>query len=507
MKKQIAKITALVLCLVAVLFGGTVTASAAQNQSLALKKTQVNIGINESAACISVNEKNFNAADCVYKTDNKKVATVNKKGVVTGKSKGTAVITVQKGKKVGKVTVKVRPAPSKVTLNESRLLLGAGETFDLDSAVTKGTCSYKRLYKSSNTSVAKVKGGGLVTAVAPGTATVTVETFNGKTAKCVITVREAPTEVFITDKNNVVQLGSSNHRVSFRVNGSAASKYRKYSTADKSVATVDSNGFVKGVKKGKTVLTVTTYNGLTASVEIKVQDKALSLNRDSAQIALDNENVTQIIYGKSSQNRNLEGYIITPKNGKFKKTLFINFAVHGFEDSYANDGKKLTQLANSLIKYYSSHSDELGKYRLVIVPCANPDGTLAGKNNKRACGTAFGRCTATHIDINRDFKKFKAVETRKLRDFIVDSNPQIYIDAHGWLNETLGTSKLCKIVDKSLNLGKIQGGVYVASRGYAIGWVHENLNIPTCLLEYKSPKSLNLNDNVKMIRAVIKEYN
>ena len=43
-----------------------------------------------------------------YKTSNKKVATVNSRGVITAKKKGTAKITVKSGKKTYTVTVKVK---------------------------------------------------------------------------------------------------------------------------------------------------------------------------------------------------------------------------------------------------------------------------------------------------------------------------------------------------------------------------------------------------------------
>ena len=45
---------------------------------------------------------------------------------------------------------------------------------------------------------------------------------------------------------------------------------------------------------------------------------------------------------------------------------------------------------------------------MVVVPCANPDGTISGKNNYRAeIKGAFGRCTYKGKDMNRDFKNSK----------------------------------------------------------------------------------------------------
>lgn len=470
---------------------------------LPLKKTTATIGVGETANCIKVLEKDREPTDYTYTSSNKKVATVNKKGQVKGKKAGSAEITVKRGGKKAKIKITVKKAAKKITLSETSLTLGVGESFDVDSSVKEGA-SYSRAYSTADKAVATVKDS-IIKAVAVGQTKITVKTFNGKKATCTVTVKEAPTSISITNKNNVVQKGSNNHKIKIKLSKNAASKKITYKIADKSIATIDSKGYVTGKKKGKTKVTVTAYNGVKAEQTIQVKDNSLSLNVNSTQIALDNARVEKIIYGKSVQKRNLEGFIITPEKG-YKKTLFIDFAVHGFEDSYYRDGKKLTELANALIKYFASHSDELKNYRLVIVPCANPDGTIAGKNNYRACSSAFGRCTAKHVDMNRDFGPFKGLETRKLRDFILDCDPNIYINAHGWLNETFGTKKLCNIIDKSLGLGPVNSGVYAANQGYAIGWVHNRLNIPCCLLEYKSAKSLSVSKNIKMIKEIIKQY-
>lgn len=500
MKSKIKYLIAAVILLSLLLTTGI---SAYAANGISLKKYSATVGVSETADCIKFSDKNAVPTDYTYKSSNTKVATVNKKGQVRGKKVGSAVITVKRGKKTSKVKITIKKAPKKVTLTQTKLTLGVGESFDIDSKV-QGGYSYLRQYSTSNKNVATAYGS-IIKAKKVGTAVITVKTYNGKKATCKVTVKKAPTKISITNNNNVIQKGANNHKVTVKLSSGSASHKISYKISDKSIATVNSKGYITGKKKGKTKLTVTTYNGKKAVETITVKDNSLSLNVNSTQIALDNPRVKHVVYGKSAQKRNLDAYIITPAGG-YKKTIFIDFAVHGFEDSYSRDGKQLTKLANNLISYFASHSSELKNYRLVIVPCANPDGTLAGKNNKRACGSAFGRCTAKHIDMNRDFRAFKAVESRKLRDFIVDCKPKIYINGHGWLNETYGTTKLCKIIDKNVGLGAVNGGQYCYSQGYIIGWVHNKYNIPCCLLEYKSPKSLSTTKNVKMIKEVIKAY-
>jgi hypothetical protein len=183
----------------------------------------------------------------------------------------------------------------------------------------------------------------------------------------------------------------------------------------------------------------------------------------------------------------------------------MDFAVHGFEDSFFRDGTLLVKEAHELINYFARNSSLLGDYRLVIVPCANPDGTVAGVNNHRNSPAAFGRCTAKHFDINRDFNTLEAVETVALKNIIEISSPDVYLNVHGWLDEAVGDKKPCTIVRTNLNLRQFKNNYGVES-GFAIGWVHKNLNIPVALVEYASPNSISTQKDINMIRAIIKAY-
>jgi hypothetical protein len=77
-----------------------------------------------------------------------------------------------------------------ISLNKSTLNLSAGETSTLTATVTPSTATYKTvIWSSSDTSVASVNNG-IVTAVAAGTAVITVSTFdNTFTKTCTVTVK------------------------------------------------------------------------------------------------------------------------------------------------------------------------------------------------------------------------------------------------------------------------------------------------------------------------------
>ena len=78
---------------------------------------------------------------------------------------------------------------SEVTLDQTAVTLKSGETVQLHATVNPENATNKTVtFSADNQQVATVSEDGLVTAHAPGQATITAQTANGKTATCVITV-------------------------------------------------------------------------------------------------------------------------------------------------------------------------------------------------------------------------------------------------------------------------------------------------------------------------------
>lgn len=88
-----------------------------------------------------------------------------------------------------------------VTLDKSTLSLEVGATGNLVATVAPSNAPYKAVkFTSSDDAIATVDNEGLVTAVAPGSADITVETLadGSKTAKCELTVTAKPTTTTTT---------------------------------------------------------------------------------------------------------------------------------------------------------------------------------------------------------------------------------------------------------------------------------------------------------------------
>lgn len=116
-----------------------------------------------------------------FSSSNKKVATVDSKGKVTAKKKGTVKITAKNNGKSASVTITVKNPK----LNKTKVKIKAKKSFKLK--VTGGTG--KVTYKSSKKKVATVSNKGKITGKKKGTATITVK-VSGVKLTCKVTVKK-----------------------------------------------------------------------------------------------------------------------------------------------------------------------------------------------------------------------------------------------------------------------------------------------------------------------------
>lgn len=175
-----------------------------------------------------------------WTTTNTKVASVTKKGLVTGKGVGSVFIFAKYGKETRSWLVSVYPAEEEVVYyNDISKPVGliaskslyVGDTYTLTLNAVSGIAKWD----SSNKSVATVSSKGTVTAKKKGTATISA-TINKKKYTCKITVLEkivAPTinlrivqngkEIKVNKQNQEICLDRNNFslRVNMPLDGSA----------------------------------------------------------------------------------------------------------------------------------------------------------------------------------------------------------------------------------------------------------------------------------------------
>ena len=137
-----------------------------------------------------------------WKSSNKKVATVSKKGVVKGIKAGKVKITAT-AKSGAKATVTVTVKPKlvksiKITAPTTTLDLYGTKTVTLKAKASPADATQKFTWKSSDKTVATVSSSGKVKALKVGTATITATATDGskvkKTVKITVTSSEQPAE-------------------------------------------------------------------------------------------------------------------------------------------------------------------------------------------------------------------------------------------------------------------------------------------------------------------------
>ena len=124
-----------------------------------------------------------------YSTSNKKVATVNSRGLIVAKGAGRATITVTAGRKKAKIVVTVpKVKTTKITGVKTSLTLKRGKSYRIRAKAYPKNSDEKITYSSSNKKIATVTSKGVIKAVKKGKVTITVKSGR-KVIKMKLTVK------------------------------------------------------------------------------------------------------------------------------------------------------------------------------------------------------------------------------------------------------------------------------------------------------------------------------
>ncbi|MGN0490762.1 Ig-like domain-containing protein [Ruminococcus sp.] len=235
-----------------------------------------------------------------WSSSNTKVATVTKtsgnKAKIVAKGTGTADITVKTyNGKTATCKVTVKSAPTSVTLSNSSITLGKGETFIISQNSNSGSYAKNFTWSSSNSNVATIEktsgNKAKITAKSNGTATITFKTYNGITATCKVTVKNAPSSVKTNPTSVTLGVGES-YTVSESTNSGsyANAENLKWSSTNTSVATVTKGSgnkaqiVARGV--GTAYVKITLYNGKTAQCKVTVKPAPTSVKLSTPELTL-----------------------------------------------------------------------------------------------------------------------------------------------------------------------------------------------------------------------------
>ena len=152
--------------------------------------------------------------------------------------------------------------PASIAFANASENLIVGMTKKLEAAITPEDATTKTItWTSSNTDVATVTAEGIVTAKGAGTSVITAKTYNGKTAKCTITVKQQVTAIALSDETVSLWVGKKKTLTATAAPMTANNTSVNWSSSDNKVATVSSKGVITAKGKGTCTITCTAADG------------------------------------------------------------------------------------------------------------------------------------------------------------------------------------------------------------------------------------------------------
>ena len=240
--------------------------------SLTLDKTAAEVTVGETLLLnATVLPDNTSNPAVTWASSNDAVATVDANGLVTAVAAGTATITATTtdgSNLTASCEVTVKPAVilvNSIVLDKTTAEVVEGGMVKLTATVLPEDATDKSVtWTTSDATIATVNEDGLVTAVAPGTVTITVSAKDGsdKTATCEVTVLDSSAPhlgLKLSEKAFRLQLNQT-HQVTVVTEGVEGVIW---SSSDTSIASVDASGVVTAHKNGIAIITATAANGAT----------------------------------------------------------------------------------------------------------------------------------------------------------------------------------------------------------------------------------------------------
>ena len=229
-----------------------------------------------------------------WSSNNGAVATVSGSGLVTASATGSATITATSGGQSGTASITVSSVPvASVTVSPASVSLQTGQTAQLTATPkdANGNPLPGRVvtWSSSDATIAKVSGGGLVTAGLGGSATVTA-TSEGQSATATVTVTFVPVaSVTVSPASATLQVGQTTQLTATPkdANGNPLSgRVVTWSSNNTTVATVNGTGLVTANATGSATITATSegQSGTSSLTVTVVPVATVSVSPSSATV-------------------------------------------------------------------------------------------------------------------------------------------------------------------------------------------------------------------------------
>lgn len=238
----------------------------------------------------------------VWSSSDGSVASVDEEGVVSGKSKGEAVITVTAvdGGYTAECRVRVYQPVTELRMDNRSVTVDTGDDIQLTATILPYDADNKNIvWSSDNPDVADVNGKGVVTGVKAGQTVIRATSEDeGISDFCVVTVNQPVTGVSLSKSElSFSKIGDAEQLVASVQPADATNKELNWSSSDESVAIV-SNGRVLCSGYGTAIVYVTTVDGgYMASCVVKADDGLTGIDGVAADGSISVDNGRLVLKG------------------------------------------------------------------------------------------------------------------------------------------------------------------------------------------------------------------
>jgi len=491
--------------------------------TITLNHKKLTLNPNTTTQLIATINPNDASKDISWSSTNPNIASVDSNGLINANSIGsTKIVAKTINGKIASVEVEVVKQKidlSSIKINNINTTLNILDTKQLQITFSPTNATDKTItWSSSNSNIVSVDNNGFIKALQEGNATITAKSKNGLIDKINIKVIDnldkeiKPTDISLNQDTYSIYTNQSITLTPSIIPSNATNKNIIFTSSDTSIATVDSNGIVKGIKSGKAIITLKIKNTnitKTVSVNVKnVEAKKITLNTNLvkltlgssqqlfAQIEPENAYNKTIIWSSSNTNVatvDSNGFIKANNEG----SAIITATIKGtnIKETAKVEVSKKQEPSITLNKYFLNM--EIGSSEKIIA-------TIQNSTNKTIIWSSSNTNVAT-VDSNGNVKALSpgtTVITAKIKDTNVIKEAKVTVNEIKVTDITLNTTN----IDIKIN-GSYQLSANVLPENATnkeLEWSSSNTNVAT-VDSNGYVKAINIGNAV--IKAKVKNTN
>ena len=261
-----------------------------------------------------------------YVSGAEEIATVDENGIITAVSPGYADITIWCGESYSTtIMVHVTQPMIGVTLADINGIVNVGETLKLKPMYEpENTTESKSVFwYSKDSSIAKVKSDGTIFGVVPGKTEI-VGVVGEFKVTFTVTVKAPLERIVLNTTKGTLRLDHTKQLdVIYIPSNTTDVRDVVWSSADDSIASVDENGLVTGLKNGKTVITGTVGAGTDNEKSATYTVSVIGLRDEATGITVTNSDDTEMQEGTSLVVEEVDDETAVQQYGDYKNAIIL----------------------------------------------------------------------------------------------------------------------------------------------------------------------------------------